>query len=46
MVGVEEGGGERERDLLFHLFMHLLVDFCMCPDQGLNPQLRCVRITL
>ena len=37
----EEGcQGERERDidsnLLFHLFMHLLVDSYMCPDQGLN----------
>ena len=23
-----------ERDLLFHLFTHSSVDFCMCPDQG------------
>ena len=36
----EEGGGEREKntDLLFHLFMHSLVDSYMCPDQGSNPQ--------
>ena len=33
--------GEREREtptLLFHLFVCSLVDSCMCPDQGLNPQ--------
>ena len=31
---------ERERsiDLLFHLFIHSLVDSCMCPDQGSNTQ--------
>ena len=31
---------ERERDtvLLFHLLMYSLVDSCMCPDWGLNPQ--------
>ena len=39
----EEGGrGERERDidsnLLFHLFMHLLVDCFMYPYWELNPQ--------
>ena len=40
--GGEEGGGERERkrerdiDLLFHLFMHSLVDSYMCPDQKSN----------
>ena len=36
-----EEGGEREREteLLFHLLIiHLLVDSCVCPDQGLNPQ--------
>ena len=27
---------ERERDLLSHLFMHSLVDFCMFPNQGSN----------
>ena len=40
----EEKERERERHteteikicLLFHLFVHSLVDFCMCPDQGLN----------
>ena len=25
-------------DLLFYLFMHSLVDSCMCPDRGLNPR--------
>ena len=34
--------GERERerntDLLFHLFMHSLVDSCMCSDWGSNSQ--------
>ena len=31
---------ERERNinLLFHLFMHSLVDSCRCPDQGWNLQ--------
>ena len=29
---------ERDIDLLFHLFMHSLVDSWMCPDWGLNPQ--------
>ena len=29
---------ERERDLLFHLFLHSLVDSCMCTDQVLNLQ--------
>ena len=28
---------ERHTDLLFHLFMHSLVDSCMCPDQGFEP---------
>ena len=27
-----EEGRERDHDLLFHLFMHSLVDSCMCPD--------------
>ena len=30
--------GKKPIDLLFHVLMHLLVDFCMCPVQGLNPQ--------
>ena len=30
--------GERETDLLFYLFIHSLLDSCMCPDQGLKPQ--------
>ena len=35
----EEGKGrERNIDLLFHLFMHSLVDSRMCLDQGSNPQ--------
>ena len=36
-----ERGKERQRntDLFFHLLMHSLVASCMCPDQGLNPQL-------
>ena len=29
--------------MLFHLFLHSLVDSCMCPDQRLNPQPSCVR---
>ena len=33
MEGKEE---EREINLLFHLFMHSLVDSCMCPDWRLN----------
>ena len=34
------GGKQRERNiyLLFHLFMHSLVDSCTCPEGGLNPQ--------
>ena len=36
--GVREREGEREIVWLFHLFMHSLVDSCMCPYQGLNPQ--------
>ena len=31
--------GERDLNLLFHLFIHSLVDSCMCPDRGLNRQL-------
>ena len=29
---------EKMNGLLFHLFMHSLVDSYMCPDQGLNLQ--------
>ena len=29
---------EGDISLLFHLFMHSLVDSCMCLDGGLNPQ--------
>ena len=29
---------ERNIDLLFHLLVHSLVDSCICPDPGLNPQ--------
>ena len=32
---------ERNIDLLFHLFMHWLVESSMCPDLGLNPQPWC-----
>ena len=41
-------GSKRQRniDLLFHLFMHLLVDSCMCPDRGLNPQPWCTGTVL
>ena len=34
----KKGGRERTRDLPFYLFMHPLVDSCMCLDQGSNPQ--------
>ena len=44
-VCVCEKERERERegniDLLFYLFMHSLVDSCMCPDLGWKPQLWC-----
>ena len=33
-----EKKGEWNIDLLLHLFMHSLVDFCLCPQWGLNPQ--------
>ena len=32
------GGRERKINLLFHSFMHSLVESCMCPDLGLEPQ--------
>ena len=41
-----EGERERDIDLLLHLFMHLLVDSCMCPDQGKNPQTWSMRMML
>ena len=35
----ERKGEERENaDLLFHLFMHSLVDSCMCCEWGSNMQ--------
>ena len=44
----KERGRERERetDFLFHLFMHSLVDYCMCPGQASNLQPWCIRRTL
>ena len=46
----EREGRETERKkhqfLLFHLFMHSLVDSCMCPDQGWNPQPWYIRMML
>ena len=43
-IYLEEGGcrekeKEKNIDLWFHLFMHSLVDPCMCPEQGLNSPL-------
>ena len=40
LIWERERKGERERnlDLLFHSFMHLLVDSCRCPDGGSNLQ--------
>ena len=40
LIWERERKGERERnlDLLFHSFMHLLVDSCRCPDWGSNLQ--------
>ena len=32
------GVGEREIDVFFHLYMQLMIDSCMCPVWGLNPQ--------
>ena len=47
-----EGGDERENetdrqtdidiDSLFPLFVHSLVDSCLCPDWGSNPQPWCI----
>ena len=33
-----ESQRERDINLLFHLFMHSLVDSCTCPDRGRNTQ--------
>ena len=33
-------------NLLFHLFMHLLDDPCMCPDWELNPKTLAIRTML
>lgn len=44
MLETEEGRGGRNRekqrniDMMFYLFMYLLVDFYLCPDRGLNLQ--------
>ena len=44
MIGEREGGERErereERDLMFHWLMHSLVDSCVCPDWGSNPQPR------
>ena len=39
MGGERETEREREQNinLLFHLFMHSLVDSYMCPDLGIEP---------
>ena len=34
----ERRGEQRERELLFHLFMHSLVNSCVCPDWRLDLQ--------
>ena len=43
-----EGGGgrETEREICWHLSMHSLVAFCMCPDWGSNPQPWCIQTML
>ena len=43
-----ESKGEKERntDLLFYLFMYSLVDSCLCPEQGSNPQPWCIGMML
>ena len=50
-VGEREARGrdwqtDRHTNLLLHLFMHSLVDSCMCPDQGLNLQPWLIGMTL
>lgn len=43
----EKGGWEWGGiSLLFHWFMHLLVDSCLCPDQRWSPQSLCIRTML
>ena len=44
----EEWGRERKRNnnLLLCLLLQSLVNACMCPNQGLNPQLQRIRIML
>ena len=32
-----EREGRRDIDMLFHLFIHSLIDSCVFPDQGSNP---------
>ena len=34
--------GQRDVNVLFHLFMHSLADSCVCPDWGSNPQPWCI----
>lgn len=40
---IDLGGGV---DLLSYLFLHSLVESCICPDTVLSPQPWCIRITL
>ena len=42
LIYKREKEGERTIDLLFQLFMHSLIESCMCPDWGLNLLLWCV----
>ena len=49
MKEIEEGGSERERkkyQFVVPLIHAPLVNFCMCPDWGLNPQPWCIRMML
>ena len=41
-----EKGRESEIILLFHLFLHSLVESCMCPDRGSNLQPWSIGMTL
>ena len=38
-------GRETNVDLLLHSLMHSLLDSCVCPDGGLNPQPWCIKTT-
>ena len=46
MAKFTKNRGRRNKDLLSHLLMRSLVDPCSCPDQGSNPQPRCIGMTL